>query len=157
METILSRPIKNDLRRRIADTFAPCLSLAKPEIASHPVPPKPRAEADASVSLHCVTPGQAGWKQAVANTTKTTCGGALRTISRLAALAASGFVTLRRDKRSPYKYTLSRRSLVRRRMHPSVFTALHPDKPLGNRQLPTRLLRIRKSDKKTFSKINFFC
>ena len=31
--------------------------------------------------------------------------------SRLASLAASGFVTLRRDKRSPCKSTLSRRSL----------------------------------------------
>ena len=38
---------------------SPRFSLAKPDLASHPVPPKPRAEADAS----------ADWKQAVSSAT----------------------------------------------------------------------------------------
>ena len=43
-------------------------------------------------------------------------------------------------------HTLSRRSLVRRRMHP----------PTGNRQFRAQLFKAGKSDKITFSKIKFF-
>ena len=43
-------------------------------------------------------------------------------------------------------HTLSRRSLVRRRMHP----------PTGNRQFRAQLFQAGKSDKITFSKIKFF-
>ena len=42
---------------------------------------------------------------------KTTDGGVSRPISRLAALASSGSIAFRRDKRRGYKYALSRRSL----------------------------------------------
>ena len=44
---------------------------------------------------------------------KTTDGGVSRPISRLAALASSGSIAFRRDKRRGYKYALSRRSLAK--------------------------------------------
>ena len=77
---------------------------------------------------------------------KTTDGGVSRPISRLAALASSGSIAFRRDKRREYKYALSRRSLAKTDPRSSCLqnttlphdpsaglrTKLRPDKPIGS-------------------------
>ena len=52
---------------------------------------------------------------------KTTDGGVSRPISRLAALASSGSIAFRRDKRRGYKYALSRRRYYERHKRSLIF------------------------------------